>query len=89
MITITKTSFGRWKAIIRRKGWPIVSKNFRIKRDAQDWARTTEDEIVRGIYVQRSESENITVAEALDRYLKEVTPTKKPTTQEGDFVQAK
>lgn len=25
----------------------------------------------------------------MDRYLKEVTPTKKPTTQEGDFVQAK
>ena len=87
--TITKTSSGRWKAIIRRKGWSIVSKNFRIKRDAQDWARTTEDQIVRGIYVQRSDSENVTVSNALDRYLAEVTPTKKPSTRRGDFTQAK
>jgi len=33
----------------------------RIKRDAQDRARRAEDEIVRGIYIERSDSENFTV----------------------------
>ena len=89
MATFTKRKSGNWKAIIRRKGWPNVAKTFRIKKDAEDWARTTEDEIVRGIYFPRSESENITIADALDRYIKEVTPTKKATTQQGNRVQAK
>lgn len=89
MATITKRKSGNWKAIIRRKGWPNVAKTFRIKKDAEDWARTTEDEIVRGIYIPRSGSENITITDALDRYIKEVTPTKKATTQEGNKVQAR
>lgn len=46
---------------------PIVSKTFLIKRDAQDWACRAEDEIVRGIYIERNDSENFTVARALDR----------------------
>ena len=77
MATITKTKSGRWNAIIRRQGWPKVSKTFRIKRDAENWARTTEDEIIRGIFVPRSRSEKLTLTPALNRYLKEVTPTKK------------
>ncbi len=76
--TITKTESKMWKAIIRRKGWPHVSKTFRMKRDAKDWARTVEDEIRRGIYFHRSGSEKITISDALDRYLREVTLTRKP-----------
>jgi len=75
---------GTWKAIIRRKGWPTVSKTFRIKRDAQNWSRTTEDEIIRGIYVPRTQSEKLTIADALDRYVKEVSPTKKLSTQKAE-----
>jgi hypothetical protein len=43
MATIVKTNSGSWKAIIRITGNPIVTKTFRIKRDATDWERTTED----------------------------------------------
>jgi len=89
MASIAKRKSGNWKAVIRRKGWPKVSKTFRIKKDAEDWARVTEDKIVRGIYISQSESENMTISEALDRYLKEVTPTKKTTTQKGNHVQSK
>ena len=88
MATITKTDSGKWKAIIRRSGWPKVSKTFRIKRDAEDWARTTEDEIIRGIYIPRNHSEKLTIAQALLRYTKEVTPTKKPTTQKREYGRA-
>ncbi len=80
MATITKTDSGSWKALIRRKGWPTIIKTFRIRRDAEDWARTTEDEIIRGIYVPRKDSEKLTVAAALDRYQKEISPTKKAST---------
>ena len=75
--TLVKTKSGNWKALIRLKGWPSVAKTFRIKRDAEDWARTTEDEMRRKIYIRRSGSEETTISDALDRYLKEVTPTKK------------
>ena len=47
MATITKTPSNTWKAIIRKRGWPTTIKTFRTKRDAQDWARRTEDDTVR------------------------------------------
>lgn len=84
MATITKTSSGSWKALIRRKGWPTIIKTFRIRRDAEDWARTTEDEIIRGIYVPRSDSEKLTLANALDRYQRDISSTKKATTQQRE-----
>ncbi len=36
--------------------------------------------MARGIFVSRAEAEATTLAEALTRYLAEITPTKKPTT---------
>jgi hypothetical protein len=57
MATFTKTPAGTWKAMIRMKGWPTTSKTFRTKRDAEDWSRRTEDEMVRGVFIQRSASE--------------------------------
>ncbi|CAJ3815835.1 phage integrase family protein [Burkholderia pseudomallei] len=81
MAALTKTPSGTWKATIRRVGWPTVAKTFRTKRDAEDWARRTEDEMVRGVFIQRAPSEKTTVADALDRYEREIVPTKKASTQ--------
>jgi hypothetical protein len=89
MATIVKTSSGTWKALVRKTGWPTTAKTFRVKRDAEDWARRTEDEMVRGMYIQRAPSERMTVESALKRYLKEVTPTKRPFTQASDEQRAK
>lgn len=80
MATITKTPSSTWKAIIRKTGWPTAGKTFRLKRDAEDWARRTEDEMVRGVYIVRAPSEQMTLSVALDRYLKEVSQGKRPTT---------
>ena len=88
MATIVKTAAGTWKAVIRKQGWPTQVKTFRVKRDAIDWGRRTEDEIVRGVYIQRSTSERTSLRHALDRYLKEVTPTKKPSTQRNEKIKA-
>ncbi len=86
MANIRKLPSGSWNAQIRVKGWPDVSKTFRIKRDAEQWARTTEDEITRGIHVNRSNAEKLTVEKALLRYTNEVTTTKKPSTQKRELV---
>lgn len=89
MATIVKTPSNTWKAVIRKTGWPTTSKTFRTKRDAQDWARRTEDEMVRGVFIQRSASERTTLESALNRYLNEVSITKKPSTRQAEAKKAR
>ncbi|VVE43810.1 Tyrosine recombinase XerC [Pandoraea horticolens] len=88
MATIVKTESGTWKAVIRKRGFPTTIKTFRLKRDADDWARRTEDEMVRGMFVQRAPSERLTFEKAIQRYLAEVTSTKRPMTQTGEHKRA-
>ncbi len=89
MATITRTSAGSWKAIVRKTGWPTKTKTFRVKRDATDWARQVEDEMVRGVFIDRASSHRYNLNAALDRYLAEVTPTKKPSTALSERRRAK
>jgi integrase len=44
--------------------------------------------MVRGVYVRRSLSEATTLADALKRYLEEVTPSKRPSTQRSEAIRA-
>jgi integrase len=88
MATIVKTTSGTWKAVIRKTDWPTAAKTFRTKRDAEDWSRRTEDEMVRGAYIQRAAADRMTLADALKRYLNEVTPTKRPSSQEPEHRRA-
>lgn len=89
MATLVKTPSGTWKAVIRKTGWPTTAKTFRTKRDAEDWSRRTEDEMVRGVFIQRSASERLTLEMALKRYLAEVSPTKALKTQQSEANSAK
>jgi integrase len=88
MPTIVKTPSGTWKAVIRKTGFPSNIKTFRLKKDAEDWARRTEDEMVRGLFIQRGPSERFTFEKAMQRYLAEVTPTKRPFTQSGELMRS-
>lgn len=85
MATLVKTASGTWKAVIRKAGWPTTAKTFRTKRDADDWSRRTEDEMVRGAYIQRATADRMTVELALKRYLAEVVPTKRASSQVADI----
>ncbi|HHH43805.1 MAG TPA: site-specific integrase [Gammaproteobacteria bacterium] len=89
MATITKTPSKTWKAVVRKRGWPTTIKTFRTKRDAEDWARSTEDEMVRGVYIDRTEAIQLLLKKALDRYLLEVSSTKKPSTHAAEKHKAK
>jgi integrase len=88
MATLIKTPAGTWKAVIRKHGWPVKSKTFRTKRDAQDWSRRTEDEMVRGVFVDRSRGERMTLKKAMERYLAEVSATKRPGTAKREATSA-
>lgn len=88
MATLVKTPAGRWKAVVRRRGAPTVCKTWRTKRDAADWARSVEDELRRGTFVRRDAAERLTLAAGLDRYLREVTPTKSVTTASREINRA-
>ncbi len=89
MATISKTSEGTWRVQVRMKGWPPIGRTFRTKRDAEDWGRRTEDEMVRGVFIQRAPSERMTVSSAIERYLAEVSPHKRPTTHQTELLRAK
>lgn len=89
MATFVHTPKGLWKAVVRRSGWPTISKTFRTKRDAQDWARQAEDEMVRGVFVNRASSHRLSLAHAIDRYLSEITPTKRRSTADSEKRRAK
>ena len=91
LATLVKTDLGKWKAVIRKTGWPTASKTFRTKRDAEDWARRTEDEMVRGAYIQRAPRIALRsrCAKALSRrgdHRPNVRPLKVPTTSVPRFV---
>ena len=89
MATLVKNDSGTWKAVIRKAGWPTTAKTFRTKRDAEDWSRRTEDEMVRGAYIQRATADRMTVEVALKRYLAEVVPTKRATSQLADVKRSR
>ena len=73
---------GKWQAIVRRKGYGQVVKTFGSKTDAESWAKIAESEMIRGVFVSRTEAERTTLGEALGRYADEVTALKKGRVQE-------
>jgi integrase len=82
MATFRKLPSGSWQVRVRRKGESTVTKTFTTKALADKWARAIESQIDQGTFVDRSEVESTTLGELIDRYLIEVTPTKKTASQE-------
>jgi integrase len=80
--TAGETSF---RAKVRLRGHAPISRTFQRKRDAEKWARDQETDIQRGGLVS-TEAERTTLKEALERYLREVTPSKKGWRREQDRV---
>lgn len=77
MGTIIKRGELQWQAKVRRKGFPTQSKTFSYKEDAEKWVRSLERELETVGFVDRREAEGATLGEVLQRYGKEVTPSKK------------
>lgn len=81
MAAITKRKNGSYTARIRRLGWPAQAKTFDRLSDAEAWARAVEREMDVGAFIQRDDAERTTFAQASDRYLREVLPSKRSQIQ--------
>jgi len=82
MATVRKLPSGSWQVQVRIKGEPPASKTFTTKALAVKWGRSAETEIDRGSFTEHRELETLTLSTLIDRYLLEVTPTKKSVSQE-------
>lgn len=72
IVKIQKKAGVRWKAVIRRKQEPIITKTFTKKTQAQDWINKTESQLVSGTY--REDKQNF--GGLIDKYIKEINPIK-------------
>ena len=76
MATFRKRS-GSWQALVKKKGFGQIARTFDTKAAAEAWAKVTESEMVRGVFIPRKEAESTTLSESLDRYEREISSTKK------------
>lgn len=76
MATLRKRG-NQWEAQIRKQGWPALSKTLPTKAQAQQWAQATESEMARAAFVDQRPLNHLTLADLLERYAQEVTPSKK------------
>lgn len=76
----------RYEAQIRKDGYPERSKRFRLKSEAEAWARQIESEMDRGVFQDRSEAESTSLRECIERYEREVTVHKKSAAKERSLL---
>jgi len=88
MATLRKRGPYQWEAQVRRRGYPATSKTFDTKAEAEAWAAMIESEMSRGVWASRAEAESTTLRELLDRYEREIVPTKKGQSQERSVIRA-
>lgn len=72
----------RWQARVTRVGHAPVVRSFVTKQDAERWARSIEIEIDRGSFVNPGAAQTITVADLIERYMREVTPLTKSSKED-------
>ena len=88
MANIRELGSGKWQVQVRHRGMRPAVKSFKTKTEAARWARLLESEVDRGVFVDRSDCEQTTVGELIDRYLSEVTPKKKSVRSEKQRLNA-
>ena len=88
MATIRRKGDMQWHCQIRKKGFPSQTRTFNTRAEAEAWAKLTEAEMIRGVFVSRAEAEATTLADALDRYKREFTIHKKSAFSEGKKIDA-
>lgn len=72
-----------YRVKVRLKGYPPQSATFERLTDAKKWAASTESAIREGRHFKTVEAKRHSLAEMVDRYLREVLPKKKPSSQAG------
>lgn len=75
MATLRKRG-DKWQVQVRRLGHKPTSKSFRLRSDAEAWARQIESEVERGVFIDRSSAERTLLKDVLRRYGEHVAPKK-------------
>lgn len=86
MASIRKRS-GVWQARVRRKGYPDEVNSFDTKAEAQAWARSIESAMDQGVHQTVHSARNILLTDLLQRYVEEVSPTKRSELRERQTIQ--
>lgn len=86
MASIIKRGEFQYQVTIRRKGFPRQCKTFEYLSDAEKWATVVESEMVRGVFIDRSELERTTLGELLERYEDDVSAHKIGARQERSRI---
>jgi len=66
----------RYQVVVRLKGFPPQTATFSRKTDAKKWAQHTEAAIREGRHFKTTEAKKRTLAELIDRYIRDILPTK-------------
>jgi integrase len=69
-----------YRVKVRRKGQPAQTATFTRLTDAKKWAHQAEAAALEGRHFKTSEAKRHTLKEAVDRYMREVLPHKRPKT---------
>lgn len=83
----TKTGERRYRAKIRLKGYPTLTKSFRRRTDAKRWGTQTEAAIREGRDFPQPEARKRTIGDLLDRYSRDVLARKTPSMQYNQGAQ--
>jgi integrase len=63
MATVVQTEFGTWRVTVRRKGTKTLTKTFKRKTDADNWATQTEADINKGEHRPEAKGAGLSFAE--------------------------
>lgn len=78
---IKKNGEPSYTASIRIKGYKPVTKTFKLKTDAKEWANKTETEIRENINFPKRKAQKYTVGEIIDKFIENELPKRKPKAQ--------
>lgn len=87
MASITRRG-DHYQAKVRRRGHPTQSATFRTKAAAERWARKIETGVDDGRPSHSADAKRLTLADALDRYARDVTPKKRSSVRELGRIKA-
>lgn len=76
-----------YRVRIRLKGHPTQTASFTRKTDAHRWAASTESSIREGRHFKQSEAKRHTLADLVDRYIRDVLPQKSDSMERDQYTQ--
>jgi len=75
-----------FRALVARRGYKRQSATFDTKAEAESWSKEIESQMVLRIYRDKRAAYKITLADALDRYERDVSSRKKGARQEKSRI---